>query len=127
MSRYLDPLALGFVVYGLVHGAVAVGVGLLFGLFGGFASMAGLAEGDGELVFIGAAYGTIGVVVAVLASLMALPAIIAGVGLWRRAGWARWLGLGIACLSLTNMPLGTLLGALALFVLLDKDVEAELA
>ena len=127
MVRYLDPLAFGFMLWGGFQLLIAAAIGLLFGGFGGLFSLIGIADGDGELFVVGAVYGGIGVAVAAFSVLMSLPTVIAGFGLWRRASWARFLALIVGVLSLTSMPLGTLLGVGALIVLLDKDVATELA
>ncbi len=50
-----------------------------------------------------------------------LPGIVAGFGLLRYQRWARILALVLAVLNLPLMPIGTLLGIYAIWVLLDDD------
>jgi len=54
---------------------------------------------------------------------LALPGLVVGIGLLGRAGWSRVLALGIAVFELGLFPIGTLLGAYTLFVLLQSSAE----
>ena len=80
----------------------------------------GLVSGDADaarvLTFIGTITGGI-------FGTLALPGIIAGIGLLRRAGWGRILALVVAFLSLINFPIGTAIGAYAIWVLLQSEAE----
>ncbi len=66
---------------------------------------------------------TVGTVVGLLMTALALPGILAGYGLLRRRSWGRMLAIVIAVLSLLNFPLGTLIGIYALWVLLQQDAS----
>lgn len=55
--------------------------------------------------------------------LLAVPALIAGIGLLRFRPWGRILGIVVSVLSLIHIPLGTALGIYGLFVLFNKDTE----
>ena len=50
-----------------------------------------------------------------------LPALIGGIGLLKRRGWARILVMIIAVLDLFLIPIGTLIGAYTLWVLLNDE------
>jgi hypothetical protein len=78
----------------------------------------GLAIGDPDVVLI---LGTIGTWGGLLFTLLSLPGFLAGYGLLRRREWGRILAIVVAFLSLLNFPLGTLLGAYALWVLLQNS------
>ena len=52
---------------------------------------------------------------------VSLPSILAGWGLLKRKSWARILTIILAVLSLPGFPVGTLVGAYALWVMLNKD------
>jgi hypothetical protein len=54
---------------------------------------------------------------------MGAPGLIAGIGMWKYANWARILGIVLSALNLINVPFGTILGAYGLWVLLSKDTE----
>ena len=76
----------------------------------------GVAVRDQEALAI---LGLVGTSVAVLLLLLALPGIVAGVGLLKRYGWARFLTLAVAFLNLINFPVGTAIGLYAIWVLLQ--------
>jgi len=52
-----------------------------------------------------------------------LTGIIAGVGLLRFRPWARILTIVLSALNLMNFPLGTLVGAYGLWVMLSRETE----
>ena len=55
------------------------------------------------------------VAVTVIMLLIAVLYIVTAVGLIKRNQWGRRLGIGICCLSLLNIPIGTLIGLAGLF------------
>ncbi len=59
------------------------------------------------------------VVTGVLVVGLALAALIAGIGLLARKAWARVLGIVVSVFMVLNIPIGTLVGAYALFVLMQ--------
>ncbi len=68
--------------------------------------------------------------IATLGTLLALGALVGiagGVGLLTYKPWARVLLLVLGCLSLINIPFGTVLGAYTLWVLLPREAEQEMA
>jgi hypothetical protein len=54
---------------------------------------------------------------------LALPGLIAGIGLLRLRPWGRILGIVVAVLNLIHIPLGTIVGIYGLWVLFNKDSE----
>lgn len=100
---------LGNIIY-LVIG----GVGLIF-LTG-----IGIVSRDPEAVEVLSFIGGIGFV---FFTLLAIPGLIAGVGLLKRQSWARILALVLAILGLVNFPIGTAVGIYALWVLLQTEVS----
>lgn len=58
-----------------------------------------------------------------LVMLVAVPAVISGLGLLRYSEWARVLGLLVALVAILILPLGTLLGAYGIWVLLSPESE----
>jgi hypothetical protein len=63
----------------------------------------------------------VGTFVAVVLSVLAVPGIVAGVGLLGRRNWGRILAIVIGVLSLPNVPIGTLMGAYALIILTKPE------
>jgi hypothetical protein len=58
---------------------------------------------------------------------LALPALLAGVGLLRRKEWGRILALIVGVFDLFNFPLGTLLAAYTFYVLLQNSATSYFA
>jgi hypothetical protein len=107
----------------LVFGGLLLATGLVAGVFfGGLAAFVGFAEpqdgnvGQWALGLTGAAFTGFLVTVA-------LPAIAAGWGLLKEKHWARTLGIILAAIALINFWIGTVFGAYALWVLLNKRTE----
>ncbi|MAE93406.1 MAG: hypothetical protein CL910_01970 [Deltaproteobacteria bacterium] len=80
----------------------------------------GFVSGDPTATFV---LGGVGTVVAGLIAGLSLPGVLAGWGLLRRRPWARTLALAMGVLSLFSVPLGTILGVVTLYVLLQDDVR----
>jgi hypothetical protein len=103
-------------------------LGLLFILAGGFGGIASLVF---FLLFAGPAsvssYGPlIGFMITGwmwLLLILAVPAIVLGVGLLYMRPWSRSFGTVIAILELMNFPIGTVIGIYALWVLLSADTD----
>lgn len=95
-------------------------MGLLF--FGGLAGLVGMVEpGDDKYVAI-PILGGIGVLVLVAAAIVAVPGIIAGIGILKLRPWGRVLGIVISVLNLICLPpLSTVLGIYGLWVLLSEQ------
>jgi hypothetical protein len=51
------------------------------------------------------------------------PSLITGYGLLQYKPWARIAGIILSAISLINIPIGTIVGAYGLWVLLNKDTE----
>jgi hypothetical protein len=67
--------------------------------------------------------GITGAAISMFLVAMALPGLIVGVGMLKLANWARVLGIVLSALHLINIPLGTILGAYGLWVLLHSETE----
>jgi hypothetical protein len=61
----------------------------------------------------------IGTAMAGFFGVLSLPGLAAGFGLLARQAWARVLAIVVAFLGLLNIPLGTLIGIYAIWVLLQ--------
>src|SRR5512136_3048262 len=62
----------------------------------------------------------VGTWTALFLTVLALPGLIAGVGLLKRQMWGRILAIIVAFFELINFPIGTAISAYALFVLLQN-------
>ena len=58
--------------------------------------------------------------VAVFLIVLSLPGIIAGIGLLQRRSWGRILAIIVAIFNLLNVPIGTVAGIYALWILMDE-------
>ena len=65
----------------------------------------------------------VGTAIGVLLMLLGLPGLIAGYGLLTARPWARILALVIGILNLVNVPIGTIIGAYACWVLLQQPTR----
>ena len=111
METHVTILAVLAIAFGLIGlGAAAF---LFIAIAGG-----GLISADATAIAI---TSVVAIVIAGFLTLLALPSIIAGVGLLRHSNWARILTLILAALNLPNIPFGTALGVYAFWVLLNDQ------
>ncbi len=114
-------------ILGAIH-IVFGAMGLLGGLavlilFGGIATLVGFAgAGEGRAIAV-PVLGGIGGVLFLLALVLSLPGMIAGVGLLKMRPWARILTLILSVFNLLSVPFGTALGVYGFWVLLSKEGE----
>jgi hypothetical protein len=95
------------------------GLGLLVAMIAFVAIVGGGAlSGDMEAIYI---TGYVGTAIATLLMVLSVPAVIAGIGLLKKAEWARILTLVLAFLNLMNLPFGTALGIYSIWVLLNAQ------
>ena len=52
---------------------------------------------------------------------LALPALVAGIGVLARKSWGRILGIIVSVFALMSFPIGTLIGIYAIFVLIQDE------
>ena len=115
MEQHIKIVAILHIVFGGIFIAAALGI-FVFGA--GAAFMA--AENSSDAVAGGACMTIVATIIAV----MALPSIIAGVGLQRRKNWARILTIILSVINIFNFPLGTALGGYSLWVLLNEQSKS---
>jgi hypothetical protein len=58
---------------------------------------------------------------------LALPALLAGIGLLRRKEWGRILALIVGVFDLLNFPIGTLIAVYSFYVLLQNSATPYFA
>lgn len=106
-------LALSYLV---LHGLGAAAAALVFVALAG----TGLISGDPTATWV---LGGIGAAIATVVGALAIPGLVTGVGLLLHRPWARTSAIVVGALSLLWVPLGTLVGVLTLYVLLQDDVR----
>ncbi len=67
--------------------------------------------------------GFIGGVLFFLIAVLAVPGIIAGVGLLKYRPWARILTIVLSALQLFSVPIGTAVGIYGLWTMLNNETE----
>lgn len=124
MKQHVSILGILYIVFGCLGllGALA-----FLALFGGAAGIAGLvAHEEPDAAVAVPILGGIGVIVAIIVAALSLPGLLIGIGLTKFRRWARVGGVVLSALNLLNFPywpLGTMIGAYGLWVLLSKESE----
>lgn len=118
--RILAILHIAFSSLGLLAAVIVLFV------FGGIAGVIGVAGdiGDVDRATGMGVMGIIGGAVFLLIVAIALPGLIAGIGLLKYRPWSRVLTIVISALDLLSMPIGTAIGIYGLWVLLQPNTEA---
>jgi hypothetical protein len=114
-------------VLGVIYLAVG-GLLLVLALFlavtvGGVAGIVGATATPEDAAIAIPVLGFAGTALAAFFGLFALPSLITGYGLINYRPWARVVGIVLSAISLINIPIGTIVGAYGLWVLLAKDTE----
>jgi len=101
-------LSIGFGALGVLIGLIA------FVIIAG----AGFFSGDPDAMAI---TSIVALSIAGFMLIISIPDIIAGIGLLKRKSWARILALIIACVDLIMIPIGTIIGAYCIWVLVHDE------
>jgi len=112
----------GLAVFGaLIYALIGVGLAAIFQTEQISSDLArdGVSPDAAAAVAVG-----VGVVLACVVVLFALPQIIAGIGLLRMRPWARILGIIVSILYLPGFPLGTALGVYTLVIMFNDETVA---
>jgi hypothetical protein len=118
----------GLVLICLYHFVVgAIGLLTMCGVLGvlfliGIGAASSMSSDDATAA---AVIGIIGLIVGVLFVLIAGANLVVGWGLWQRREWARIGAMGLAILRLLNIPLGTVVGVLIIWYLMQDQVKSE--
>lgn len=109
----------------IVLGWLRIVYSIMFILGGAFvlALLAGIGAATRDAIAF-QIMGTTGAVVGGLLLAIAIPGLIAGIGLLSRASWSRVLSLVLAVFDLAAFPVGTALAAYTVFVL-SQDTAIE--
>lgn len=114
METHVRILGILYIIAGVIVALLGL---FLFGVLGG----AGMISGDRQAMFV---TGIVGTALAVFFVVLAVPSIVAGIGLLKRREWARILTIILGVLHLLGFPLGTVLGIYTLYVLLNDQTKA---
>lgn len=115
MERHINVVAalqIGYSIFGLI---IASAFFAFFHLIGDFVD-------DQEAEFV---LGIVANVIMVIVTIVSIPGILAGIGLFKRKEWARILTLIVSVLNLFSFPLGTGLGIYSIWALVQPEVVEE--
>ena len=121
MQQHVKILGVIHIVMGGLCVLIGLAVMIAF-LFGGALAAVGAAH-DPDAAIAAPVLGLIGGVLFFLIAVLAVPGIIAGVGLLKYRPWARILTIVLSALHLFNVPIGTALGIYGFWVLLNSETE----
>jgi hypothetical protein len=105
-------------ILGILHiarGAIVLLIGIA-----GFVVLTGIGMISGDSTAFGV-LGLIGTIALAFFGFLAVPSVIAGIGLLMRKEWGRILAIVVGIVSLIDIPLGTALGAYTIWALMDAD------
>lgn len=115
LEQHRKILGVLFIAINGLSVLIAVGVMLTLGAMGGL--LPGARPEERALIV------TVGMGVGGCLALLALPGVITGFGLLNRKAWSRTLTLVLGILAIPNFPLGTALGAYALWFYLQPGSD----
>ncbi len=111
------------VVYLAVGGCMLFAAVFLFLTMGGVAGIVGATAEPQDADIAIPILGLAGTALAAFLTFFALPSLITGYGLLAYKPWARIVGIVLSAISLINIPIGTVIGAYGLWVLLNTETE----
>jgi hypothetical protein len=111
------------VIYLAVGGLMLLGALFLLLTMGGVAGIVGASADPEDAAIAIPVLGFAGTALALFLGVFALPSLVTGYGLINYKAWARIVGIILSAISLINIPIGTIIGAYGLWVLLNKDTE----
>jgi hypothetical protein len=111
-----QTLAQNVTILGWLHIANSVFALIMGALMGSFLLGLGVMTGEPIATRI---LALVGLSIGGFVALLAIPGIIAGIGLLRRRAWGRVLAMIVGALGLVNLPVGTAIGIYTFWVLLQ--------
>lgn len=111
MEKHINVVAalqIGYSILGLIVGIIFF---TLFHFIGDFVD-----DHDANFVL-----SIIANVVIIMVTILSIPGIIAGFGLFKRKEWARILTLIISVLNLLSFPIGTAVGVYSIWALVQTE------
>jgi hypothetical protein len=112
MDKHVKLLGIFNIIFGGLGLAVAIGIVVLAGGFGAVLT----SFGDDTV-------GLAALILVVFQMIVSVPCIIAGFGILRYNDWARMMLTIVSALNMLNIPIGSVLGAYGLWVLLSEETE----
>src|SRR5689334_2428260 len=120
MQTHVKVLGVVYLAFGVCTLLVALFTVLAVG---GAAGIVGATAERQDAAIAIPILGIAGTALAAFLAAFALPSLITGYGLLKFKPWARIVGIILSAISLIHLPIGTLIGAYGLWVLLNKETE----
>ena len=121
MEQHVKVVGVLYIVLGTM-GVIAALICLM--ILGGAAGIVGIvAQEEPDACIAVPILGAVGLGLFLFLLVLSAPGIIAGVGLLQLRPWARIVTIILSALNLMNIPIGTLVGAYGLWVMLSADTE----
>lgn len=117
MDKHVTAIGILYIIYFVLSLLIAL---LIFTILSG----SGILSGNPDAMAI---LTTVGTIVAAYILILALPALIAGIGVLKHQNWGRVLAIVIGALNLLNFPFGTALGIYTLWVMTHQNVKRQFA
>lgn len=111
------------VVYLAVGACMLLAAMFLFLTLGGVAGIVGATAEPHDAAIAIPILGFVGTALAAFLILFSVPSLVTGYGLLKYKPWARVLGIVLSAISLIKIPVGTIIGAYGLWVLLNTETE----
>jgi hypothetical protein len=121
VEQHVKVLGVLYIVLGTLGVIAALVCLMIFGGVAGFLGIVAQEEPDARIAV--PIVGAVGVGLFLFLLVMSAPGIIAGVGLLQLRPWARIVTIVLSALNLMNIPIGTLVGAYGLWVMLSAETE----
>lgn len=123
MTRYRPAVGWTHVVLG---GLTLLPAVILPAIFGGVWSLVTLGADDPQAsAILGVTFGVVLMVVLAVLAISGGLSLAAGIGLLRGKPWGDVLTIIASVLHIANVPIGTLVGALSLWVLLVREPRSR--
>ena len=120
MQTHVKVLGVGYLALGA---CMLLGALFLVLTMGSVAGIVGATAEPRDAAVAIPILGVAGTALAAMLTIFALPSLITGYGLLYLRQWARIVGIVLSAVNLINFPIGTLIGAYGLWVLLNKETE----
>ena len=120
MQTHVKVLGVVYLAFG---GLMLLGALFLLVMMGGVAGIVGASADPEDAAIAIPVLGFAGTALALFLGVFSLPSLATGYGLINYKEWARVLGIVLSAINLINIPLGTIVGAYGLWVLLNKETE----
>ncbi len=119
MRTHVQILGVLNIAWGALGLFASLIIMLVFGGVMGIIGPAAAHEPDAHMAI--PIVGLVGGLIFLILVITSVPSLVIGIGLLRRAWWARVAGIVLSAVHLPNIPFGTALGIYGLWVLLSQD------